>query len=399
MNNYRPYFDIAALIAKHLKGETTSEEEKQLEQWLDAAPRNRELFDRLNSQLLIEQQIKAYSSSDKAGAWMNVTERIGFEKKVKNHKSWQFFAYAASILLLLGIGLKFANIFYPKHSAGKIAQNRAADIMPGSNKAILTLADGSTITLDDGKKGDIARQQNVIISAKGSEIIYSHNAEAVDKLVAADLRAFNVIATPRGGQFEVVLPDGSKVWLNAASSLKYPVTFTGNKRKVELSGEGYFEVAKNPSKPFIVTTRGQTVEVLGTHFNINSYPDEKNIKTTLFEGRVQVRNSTHTGMLSLTPGEQSVNTSGKLTLVNHADTDEAIAWKEGKFLFHNTGLTAIMKEISRWYDVDVEYQGKISHRHYIGRISRNVPVSQIFEILKTSGVNFTINGRKIIVRS
>lgn len=398
MNNYEPYFDIAALIAKHLKGETTYEEEQQLQQWLGADPHNRELFDKLNRSVLIEQQLKVYNHSDKEKAWINITERTGFEKKIKNHKPLQFFAYAASVLFLLGVGMKFAGIFYQGDKTDRTTPKHAADLMPGGNKAVLTLADGSTITLDSNRKGQIARQQNVTISVKAGEIVYNNNSGS-DTPSQKDLGACNTITTPRAGQFSVVLPDGSKVWLNAASSLKYPVNFTGKERKVELSGEGYFEVAHNPARPFIVNTAGQTVKVLGTHFDIDAYKDDGNIKTTLFEGSVKITNGSGTQSLRLTPGEQALNTTGKLSLIPDADTGEAIAWKEGKFLFHNTDLMTIMKEISRWYDVEVEYQGKITPKHYIGRISRNVPVSQIFEILKTSGINFTINGRKIIVRS
>jgi ferric-dicitrate binding protein FerR (iron transport regulator) len=196
----------------------------------------------------------------------------------------------------------------------------------------------------------------------------------------------------------LVLPDGTKVWLNAASSLKYPAAFAGNERRVELNGEAYFEVSKDPSKPFFVKTASQTVAVLGTHFNINSYTDESATKTTLLEGSVKVTGNNGQSV-KIKPGEQAINYANAISIKENVDTDEAIAWKNGKFMFKNTDLQTIMRQLSRWYDVDVEYQGKIEQKHYMGRISRNVPVSQIFEILKTSGLNFTINGRKIIVKS
>jgi ferric-dicitrate binding protein FerR (iron transport regulator) len=209
----------------------------------------------------------------------------------------------------------------------------------------------------------------------------------------------NTLTTPRGGQYEVMLPDGTKVWLNSASSLTYPVTFAGKERRVELTGEAYFEVAKNTSSPFFVKTSGQTVKVLGTHFNINSYEDEKCVKTTLLEGSVVITSDGNKQAVNLKPGQQSVNKAASFDVINEADIDEAVAWKNGKFLFRNTDLQTVMRQLSRWYDVDVEYQGTIAERHYRGRISRNVPVSQVFEILKTSGINFIINGRTIIVKS
>jgi ferric-dicitrate binding protein FerR (iron transport regulator) len=197
----------------------------------------------------------------------------------------------------------------------------------------------------------------------------------------------------------VELPDGTKVWLNSSSSLTYPVSFTGKERRVELTGEAYFEVAKNASSPFFVKTSGQTVKVLGTHFNINSYEDERSVKTTLLEGSVVIINNAGKQTANLKPGQQSVNKAASFDIIDNADIDEAIAWKNGKFLFRNTDLQTVMRQLSRWYDVDVEYQGAIAMRHYRGKISRNVPVSQVFEILKTSGINFIINGRTIIVKS
>jgi ferric-dicitrate binding protein FerR (iron transport regulator) len=168
---------------------------------------------------------------------------------------------------------------------------------------------------------------------------------------------------------------------------------------VELTGEAYFEVTKNALKPFFVKTASQTVAVLGTHFNINSYTDEATTKTTLLEGSVKVTGNNNQLMVKLKPGQQAISTVNTIDVKTDADVDEAMAWKNGKFLFKNTDLHTIMRQLSRWYDVDVEYQGNVIERHYQGKISRNVPVSEIFQILKTSGINFTINGGKIIVRS
>ncbi len=310
------------------------------------------------------------------------------------------FPYAAAILLLLAVGITVSRLLHKKEDRKSLAIH-PTDLPPGGNKAVLTLADGSKIVLDDTKRGKIAKQQNVVIDkTQSGQLVYTVDdaIKNAGKPVAANLIAFNTIATPRGGQYEVVLPDGTKVWLNAASSLKYPTTFTGSERRVELTGEAYFEVAKNAARPFFVTASGQTVEVLGTHFNINSYFDEKAIKTTLLEGSIKVSDGKNKAVIK--PGQQSIiQFINNSIIIRDADTEEAIAWKNGKFLFNYTDLQTIMRQLSRWYDVDVEYQGTIAPKHYSGHISRNVPVSQIFQVLKTSGINFTISGRKIIVRS
>jgi transmembrane sensor len=402
MDNYGPYFNIAELIAKRLRDELTEEEETELERWLQDDPHNRELFDKLLDGDFIHQQVENYETAGREKSWEIIARQTGFEKKIKRPKRLHLLPYAAAVLLLLAVGIKFTGLFKKNKVTQQIAAKHPTDFKPGGNKAVLTLADGSKIILDGTKHGKIARQQSISIeNIKSGEIVY--NAEEAikkqDKPVEVNLTAYNTIETPRGGQYEVVLPDGTKVWLNAASSLKYPVLFAGNDRRVDLTGEAYFEVAKNAAKPFIVKTRGQSVEVLGTHFNINSYTDEDAVKTTLLEGSVKVHGNAGGQMVKLVPGQQAVNVTGNLSVLRDADTDEATAWKNGKFVFRDVELKTIMRQLSRWYDVDVVYQGQVVAKHYRGRISRNVPVSQLLEILNTSGLNFTINGREIIVKS
>jgi transmembrane sensor len=398
MNNYQPYFNTGELIAKHLRGELTATENEQLEQWLQSDPHNRELFNKLSDSVLINSELEIYAASEKEKAWENIVAKTGYKATSKKRNLKQLIPYAAAVVLLAAVGITAGKYFLKKEERKTRAMAmQPADLLPGSNKAILKLADGSEIALDDTRKGKIARQQNVLIAkTQNGQIVYQ--TDDSQELIK-NITQYNAIITPRGGQYEVVLPDGTKVWLNSASSLKYPTTFTGADRRVELSGEAYFEVAKNAAKPFFVKTGTQTVEVLGTHFNINSYTDEKAVKTTLLEGSVRVSSNTSKSVVKIIPGEQAVNVASGINIIHDADIDEAMAWKNGKFLFRNTDLQTIMRQLSRWYDVDVEYQGTVAERHYRGRISRNVPVSQVFEILKTSGLNFTINGRKIIVKS
>ncbi|WP_114940611.1 FecR family protein [Mucilaginibacter endophyticus] len=396
MNNYDSYFDLGQLIAKYMRNELSEQEKLQLDQWLQADARNQELFKKLTDEHLLNNELETFSATDKAKAWHNITKSTGFKRK-NNKLRW--IGYAAAVLLLAALAIPL-NKRRPAEQPQNLA-NQHKDIPPGTNKAVLTLADGSTIVLDSAKHGQIASQQNVLIREdENGKVVYeaAHETQEPAAPAPAETIAMNMLATPRGGQYQVVLPDGTKVWLNAASSLKYPTAFTGNERRVELTGEAYFEVSKDPSKPFNVKTASQTVTVLGTHFNINSYTDEGATKTTLLEGSVRVTSNTGQSV-KIKPGEQAVNTLSNININENANIDEAVAWKNGKFVFSNTDLQTIMRQLSRWYDVDVEYQGKTAQKHYMGRISRNVPVSQIFEILKTSGLNFTINGRKIIVKS
>jgi ferric-dicitrate binding protein FerR (iron transport regulator) len=401
MNNYKPYFDLGSLIAKHQRNELTPQEKEELEHWLQSDVRNQELFKKLTDEAIINNEFEAFSVTDKTKAWKNIVKKTGYktpENKPAVTRRW--LGYAAAVITLMALGITLSK--YRSNEDLKTLAHQQKDILPGNNKATLTLANGSKIILDDAKQGKIASQKNVIINKnKNGEVIYK--ATPTDQIATgqtpAEAIAMNTLTTPRGGQYEVVLPDATRVWLNAASSLKYPTAFTGNERRVELTGEAYFEVSKDARKPFFVKTTNQTVAVLGTHFNINSYADEAATKTTLLEGSVKVTGNTNQLTVKLKPGQQAVNTVTAIDIKQDADIDEAVAWKNGNFLFRNTDLRTIMRQLSRWYDVDVEYQGNVAQKHYRGRISRNVPVSEIFQILKTSGINFTINGGKIIVKS
>jgi transmembrane sensor len=207
---------------------------------------------------------------------------------------------------------------------------------------------------------------------------------------------YNTISTPRGGQYQLMLADGSKVWLNAASSLRFPASFVGKERKVELLGEAYFEVAKNAKMPFKVKVNGMEVEVLGTHFNINSYENESTIRTTLLEGSVKINKNNSSSLLK--PGQQAqMNKAGEIKIINDADVEEAIAWKEGKFQFDRADIHDIMRQLTRWYDVDVEYKGTVSS-HFGGTISRDVNLSQVLNMLHLTGeVKFQVEDRKVVV--
>lgn len=310
---------------------------------------------------------------------------------LKRKTLWPKIVSAAAVLLIAGVGIylyKSSSLF---NSQSPMVAGH--DIKAGKNTATLTLADGRKIVLSDAANGELAKEGGVSIQkTKEGKVVYTVNGGA-NVGVAPGL---NTITTAVGEQYQVILPDGTVVWLNAASSLKYPSTFTGNNRKVELAGEGYFEVAKVRKTPFIVVSKGQEVEVLGTHFNINGYPDEKATKTTLLEGAVRVSDSNVSTLLK--PGQQSILINGK-TKVVQVQTEDVVAWKNGYFMFNNESLEDIMRKVARWYDVEVEYKN-VSNRRitFFGTVSRHSNISQVLHMLAGTGeVKFEVEGRRIIV--
>ncbi|HMI61587.1 MAG TPA: FecR domain-containing protein [Puia sp.] len=270
------------------------------------------------------------------------------------------------------------------------------DIGPGGNKATLTLADGSTIDLDQAKNGTIQQQgKSQLVKVNGDMLAYKENRQANKE--DDPKTSFNKISTPRGGKFQLVLSDGSKVWLNAASSLTYPTTFSGKERSVQLQGEAYFEIAPNAAKPFKVYHEGLQIEVLGTSFNVMAYKDEQTVKTTLLEGRVRVHNGDQSVQLS--PGQQAQSNDQEPFSIATADLEEVVAWKNGLFRFNESTIEEVMRQISRWYDVDVVYGSTIPKDLFRGEIYRNVNVSAVLKVLEVSGVHFRVEGKKIFVLS
>ena len=323
--------------------------------------------------------------------------KAGLDIKIRKHQQKNAIPYlflrqiaaAAILFIILGGGVTF---YLVKSNNRNSAKN---NIPPGGNKAILTLANGTTIILGNIKNGILTLQGGTVVKKTANgQLVYD----------ASDVRnstlAYNTISTPRGGQYTVILPDSTRVYLNAASSLRFPTSFGGKFRTVSLTGEAYFEVAHNKNKPFMVASAGQTVEVLGTHFDINAYNDEHVIKTTLLEGSVKV---TASGKIALLiPGQQSQVVQNKsldtlINVVQNVSLDEAVAWKNGYFQFESASLQSIMRQFSRWYDVKVIYEGQPDNRLFSGQIHRNLNAAQALDLLNYANVHFTIDGKTIIV--
>lgn len=302
---------------------------------------------------------------------------------------WEFAAAAAVFILVSSIAYFF---FRQDGNADHRSEIVSVphDIPAGTNKATLTLANGQQILLDDANTGAIANQAGVTVTKNISgQIVYDASSPS-----PSGPDAFNTISTPNGGQYQIILPDGSKVWLNAASSLKYPVRFVGNQRKVTLTGEAYFEISKNPKKPFFVSSTDQTIRVLGTHFNLSSYANEP-VKTTLAEGKIEISQPSSPQKTILLQGDESIITRTGLS-VRKVDPEDAIAWKDGLFIFSSTDLKDVMRQISRWYDVEVEYSA-IPNMKYEGEIPRDIPLLQVLQLIERgSKVSLTLEGRRII---
>lgn len=298
---------------------------------------------------------------------------------------------AASVILTIGIGFAVWKGYRWLEPHRQVAQQPAVakDIAPGTDQAVLTLADGTTIALE-GAENRLIREDGTAIRQQKGRLQYT--VEDASAPVGN-----NTLTTSRGGQYMLTLPDGTRVWLNAASSFTYPTRFSGKERRVELEGQAYFEVAKSPDQPFIVKVKDATVKVLGTHFDIMAYPEEKEIQTTLVEGSVMVSRGAAEKVIA--PGEQAFwndGAAGALS-VRAADIQQVTAWKTGFFEFDNADIATIMRQIGRWYSVDIRYEKAPNHKTFGGRISRNLPLSQVLELLEANGARFRVEGKEITV--
>jgi transmembrane sensor len=301
---------------------------------------------------------------------------------------------AACIIGLIVIGVVYRSRTGGVDAGGVQKERLLAkkdDVAPGGNKAVLTLADGSTIALDDAQNGALTQQGSTRVLKQNGQLAY-HPAGAQSKQTL-----YNSIATPRGGQFQVTLPDGTQVWLNAASSIRFPTAFSGSERRVTVSGEAYFEVAKNVEKPFVVQVQHSEVHVLGTHFNIMAYTEEDVMRATLLEGSIRFSSGGSSNILK--PGQQSqLMPDGHVTIENNVNIEEVVAWKNGVFHFERADIESVMRQLSRWYDVEVVYQHSSLNGLFHADIPKNTNLSMALKALELTGkVHFQIEGKKVIV--
>lgn len=376
----------------------TKEEEKELFQLLNKAT-DEELSDILHEEWKNTQMDNSIFRSEKSEEILN--HILNQPKPVKNkvvplkrrkYPLQQKLLAAAAVLVFLSFALYLSFPLLTSPAADQEVARVSNDAPPGGNKATLTLANGKTIVLNGAQNGVLINNGNIKVHKSGDgQVVYQalRNSDG-------NASSVNTLTTPIGGQYRIELPDGSKVWLNAASSLKFPEVFSGKARIVELSGEAYFEVSKNKDMPFKVRSRLGEVEVLGTHFNVMSYNDEVSMKTTLLEGSVRVNAGKEAKILK--PGEQGVlNQSGNVNVVDDVDLEGEVAWKNGMFQFNDADIELVMRQVSRWYDLNVTYEGRAPVKRLTGKIPRTAKASELLSILEYSGLKFKMQGKNITV--
>lgn len=392
--NPLPYSDekayrIAYLIAGYIRRTLTEAEHDELDAWVEESDHNMLLFEELTDEKNIEANLEWMESIQTEKALEHTKKQLQFASPVKNkrRKLWSFIAAAAIVIVVVAVYL-----IQPKkasHSTNPI-QVVNNDVLPGGNKATLTLSDGTIVDIGARNNGIIQNETGTKIEKKEDGLLM------YEKVADTKETAYNTVSIPRGGQYTLTLSDGTKVWLNALSSLRFPEQFSDSLRVVELTGEAFFEVTKDKQHPFIVKMNDkEQVKVLGTQFNVSSYNDEETKKITLVEGSVDVK--TQNSNLKLTPGQQALISNGNLSVDKNADVESATGWKDGKFVFHDADIYNIMRQAERWYDVNVIYR-TTSSEHFNFSISRNEPLSKILHLMELTGkIHFKIENKSVYV--
>ncbi len=400
---------LTYLIKRYSADECTIPELKELLKGIDESEGDDDLNSALRAEWDSQSDLEVPPVIDKESIYAQIIRSTSIGKSRRMFPRWTRVAAAASLIIVMaGVALIYRT--HPSHPTNATVQPmKVQDVAPGGNKAMLTLANGSRIILDSVRNGDLPPQGNSrLYKADDGKLVYQirtgGNKEATTGAnvsgIAAKALTFNTIATPIGGQYQVTLADGTKVWLNALSSLRFPTAFEGNERAVELSGEAYFEVAvqQRPFKVHIVTPgkRAMEIEVLGTHFDVDAYADDPLVTTTLLEGRVKITAGNKNMILA--PGQQGrLDQTGGLQLETSADVEEAIAWKNGYFQFADADIRTVMRQVSRWYGIQVEYNGSMPERQFGGQMQRSAYLSKVLQVLAESGVHFKIEGNKVVI--
>ncbi|MFD2582404.1 FecR family protein [Pedobacter vanadiisoli] len=378
-----------SLLKKYLSGDCTLNEIEQVDQWFDS-------MDEVPEDIagLSDEQRKLVEDRIFERILLNI-EAKSDQKIISIHKKSvrinKLLWAAASLILVLGAVLiwRYHSQLWQQDQTAKLHQ--AVHIKPGGNRAVLTLDDGSSVVLTDAKIGALADQQNVsVIKTAEGELSYKIHAGSASSKIT-----YNKITTPLGGKYSVVLPDGSKAWLNAKSSLRFPTAFTGAERIVQMTGEVYFEVAKNPHQPFKVQSGGTEIKVLGTHFNVMAYEDEAEQKTTLIEGSIHLSSGKFSQLLK--PGQQALVDPSGIKVNTNFDMEAVMAWRNDLFIFKDMEIKEIARQLTRWYDIQVVFKGTPSKISYTGTISKDVELSELLSMLQFTGLKYELNGHLLTI--
>ncbi|WP_134090747.1 FecR domain-containing protein [Olivibacter sp. XZL3] len=375
--------EIARLIAGYIRQTLTEEEEAHFKTLLADDPRIRKLLESYKNNAHVEQKLHALQRHDVANAWERFVDK---KYKKKSQIGWISAVSAAAILLLVLMGP------WNKHKDAKIIPDKykryANDVLPGGNQAQLLLSDGRTVELND-QAMELHEKNGIVLSGATGELVYSQAAQKGSQEI------YNTVVVPKGGTYKITLSDGTRVWINASSSLRFPVNFAANERKIQLKGEAYFEVNKDHHNPFKIEMNGSDITVLGTSFNVAGYEPDKTT-TTLLNGAVKVSNRHSENILK--PGQQAVVQENDIK-VGTADLEKSVAWKDGYFMFSEDPIVPVLEQIARWYDLELAFIDKIPAMHIGGSVSRSENLSEVLEMLKdVSGLAFQVEGKKLIIK-
>lgn len=404
---------IVRLLHQSLKGQLGEKEREALDAWVLENAKHQLLFEEITDTKNLLEELRSCNRFDWKEGLQKLQEKgvpiIASDEPHRRVHWMRFMSAAAAVLIIVLISFFLIEKNNKKPEVKKaVTAQKQNDALPGKFKAKLTLDDGTVVILDSSNNGLLAQQGKTNLVKKDGQLVYEGSSPIGGSQKGAENEVlYNTLTTAKGEMFATVLSDGTKVWLNSESSIRYPVTFKGDSRKVEITGEAYFEVApyaalnSKARLPFIVKAPGIEVEVLGTHFNVNSYEDEGSIKTTLLEGKVKLRSTRGNTQTVLSPGHQALlnKADQHISVTSDLDVDAEVAWHLGLFQFNNADLKEVMRQLARWYDVEVEYRGNINEGdfEFIGKLPRNMNLSQVLGILQKQQVHFKIENKKIIV--
>lgn len=381
---------LAVLFKKWDRQPLSATEQALLDDWLAESPSNEEALIAFEQENWADAELKNWERTNAEEIWNRSRTDMPAKPVHRVHFRYRWWAAAAVVLVLLSVAVyRWALQKQPEEIVIAKTEHKQTQIQPGKDGAVLTLADGQQIVLDSAQNGEISKQYGSSVVLQDGKLIYNPTGNSTGEI------AYNLMSTPKGRQFNMTLSDGTRVWLNAASSIRYPTIFAGKQRTVEITGEAYFEVAKNAEMPFHVRiNKGSEIEVLGTQFNVNAYDNERTMKTTLLQGSVKV--TANGNNVVLKPGQQA-QSAASIKVLNNIDTDKIMAWKNGLFNFEGAKLEEVMNQLERWYDIEVEYEKGVPDIYFEGGMSKNIQLSDLLTILEKSKVHFRVEGRKLIV--
>ncbi len=401
MNLTTYYLRIAELIALEITGELNVSEKEELTRWLSSASENTKLYNKIKSQLLESINSKNKIDIQKELAWSIIKKETRGSGKSNIYVN--ILKYAAIVILALSVsGVIYWNFSGRSENNHVVGYSDVPELVPGRQQALLVMSNGSTVELDKEKKNSLKEENGLLIENKGSVLTYKAGTiDNTKKKQKQEKVIYNTLITPKGGEYNLVLSDGTKVWINADSKLIYPVKFIGDIRELTLEGEAYFEVTKNIRKPFFIKTNDYNIEVLGTTFNVSAYKDDDKVVTTLVEGSVKIKDFDDSGNeVRIKPDEQLIlNKVKKGILIRKVDVNDYIAWKEGRFIFVRQNLESIMGILARWYNFDVQFEAvELKTLVFTGNMDKYDQLSMPLEMIaKTNKVNFKIEGKKVLV--